>query len=262
MAKKLTTMTLSFKDKRVVITGAGGGIGQALVAVFHCYGALVIACDRHSSLLDTLPSDVVAERHILNLADRASIQSVAAAIGDLDVLVNNAGFSLADNFCVVCDDAVDRELQVNLTGTIDFTRALLPRMEERGKGSVIFVSSVNAQLHVGNPVYSAAKAGQLAFSRSVAVEFGSRGIRSNAVCPGSVQTGAWDHRIANDPQVLDRLARHYPLGRIVAPEEVAHAVLFLASDMASGITGSTLNVDAGLTAGNLTLIRDIIGSGY
>jgi NAD(P)-dependent dehydrogenase (short-subunit alcohol dehydrogenase family) len=123
----------------------------------------------------------------------------------------------------------------------------------------VFVSSVNALDRFGNPAYAAAKAGILAFSRAIAVECGRDGIRSNAVCPGSVRTPAWDHRIARDPTIPQRLAALYPLGRIVTPAEVAAAVLFLASPAASGITGTTLAVDAGLTAGHLPFIRDILG---
>jgi NAD(P)-dependent dehydrogenase (short-subunit alcohol dehydrogenase family) len=132
-------------------------------------------------------------------------------------------------------------------------------MVERGYGCFVFISSVNALLHFGNPAYAAAKAGINAFARAIAVEYGHKGVRANVVCPGSIRTPAWDHRIQQDPQVLEKLKRLYPLGRIVNVEEVAEAVAFLASDRASGITGTILPVDAGLTAGCRPFIEDILG---
>ncbi len=95
--------------------------------------------------------------------------------------------------------------------------------------------------------------------RAIATEAGRDGVRSNAIVPSSIRTAAWDHRLKVDPTILDRISRLYPLGRLVTPEEVAHAALFLASPLASGITGVALNVDAGLTAGNLPFVDAISG---
>jgi NAD(P)-dependent dehydrogenase (short-subunit alcohol dehydrogenase family) len=150
---------------------------------------------------------------------------------------------------------------MNLTGTFNVTDPVLRRMRERRSGTIIFIASVNALLHVGNPAYSAAKAGMLAYCRAIAVEDGANGIRANAICPGSVLTNAWQHRLERDPGILDATARFYPLGRLVEPREVADAALFLASPLASGITGVALPVDGGLTAGNLPFIREIIERG-
>ena len=103
-------------------------------------------------------------------------------------------------------------------------------------------------------------AGINAYAKSIAVELGRSGVRANVVCPGSIRTAAWDHRLAKDPEILGRLKRLYPLGRIVNASEVAEAVAFLASDRASGITGAIVPVDAGLTAGYLPFIDDILGT--
>jgi NAD(P)-dependent dehydrogenase (short-subunit alcohol dehydrogenase family) len=246
--------------RSVVITGAGGGIGAVLAETFAGAGAIVVAADRADVDLSALPA---RHRVAFDLLDPASTAAGAAAIeaavGAPDVVVNNAGWTRAESLSGLTDTAIGTETDLNLTGVMRFSRALLPAMRARRAGAFVFVSSVNALDHFGNPAYAAAKAGILAFSRAIAVECGRDGIRSNAVCPGSVRTPAWDHRIARDPTIPQRLAALYPLGRIVTPAEVAAAVLFLASPAASGITGTTLAVDAGLTAGHLPFIRDILG---
>ncbi|KAI1502053.1 hypothetical protein F5X99DRAFT_380462 [Biscogniauxia marginata] len=144
---------------------------------------------------------------------------------------------------------------------MEFTRAVLPAMTERGGGggSIVLVSSVNALAYYGNPAYSAAKAGQIAFVKALAVEYGSKGIRANAVCPGSMLTRVWQERFAERPELEKQILEHYPLGRMALPEEVANSVVFLASGLASGVTGTELVVDGGLTAGNLRMVREIIG---
>ena len=249
------------QGKRVVITGAGGGIGQVLISTFHSAGATIIACDSNQELLDRLPADSVAERHLFDMTDRESIKKAGAAIEAPDILVNNAGWTRADVFAQVDDSTVDVELQLNLTGVIDFTRALLPKMAQAaGGGSIVFISSANALQHYGNPIYAVAKAGQVAFARAIALEHGESGIRANTVCPGSVRTVAWEHRIATNPKVFQEVLKHYPLRRIVTPQEVANSVMFLASPLASGITGATLSVDAGLTAGNRQFIDEVISA--
>ena len=99
----------------------------------------------------------------------------------------------------------------------------------------------------------------IAYAKAIAVERGRAGVRANVVCPGSVRTPAWDHRLARSPELLGRVLPHYPLGRLVTPEEVARTALFLASPAASGITGAVVTVDAGLTAGNLRFVDDVLG---
>jgi NAD(P)-dependent dehydrogenase (short-subunit alcohol dehydrogenase family) len=250
---------MEFAGKTVVITGAGGGIGSALVAAFAGAGARITACDRSLSLLEMLD---VPHKVPFDLTDRSAIggavERILAEAGTPDCLINNAGRTRGETLETMDVEAVAREADLNLTGVMQFTHAILPAMRQRGSGVIVFISSVNALAHYGNPAYAAAKAGLLALSRAIAVECGSDGIRSNAVCPGSVRTPAWDHRIERNPDLLNRLTRFYPLGRIVTPQEVAEAALFLASPRASGITGAALAVDAGLTAGNLAFFRDII----
>ena len=151
------------------------------------------------------------------------------------------------------------EIDLNLTGVIAFTNLLLEGMVERGSGAVVFVSSVNALSHFGNPAYAAAKAGINAYARAIAVEYGGFGIRSNAVCPGSIRTPAWDHRLQRDAASPASCGGSIRCGVSSNAAEVAEAVAFLASARASGITGVTLPVDAGLTAGCRPFIDDILG---
>jgi len=221
------------EGQRVLITGAGGGIGRAMVA----------------------------GREAFDLTDpaacRAALDRIETADGLPDIVVSNAGHTRAETFAQVDDAVWRRELDVNLTSAWNLTSPMLSKMRERGHGTFVFTASVNAFSHYGNPAYSAAKAGLLAHMRAIATEYGRHGIRANAVCPGSVRTTAWEHRLAKDPGVLERVSRLYPLGRIVEPAEVAQAALFLASPAASGITGVALQVDAGLSAGNLPFIAEI-----
>lgn len=245
---------MQFAGKRVVITGAGGGLGRVLVARFLAEDAQVVGCDLPGA---TLPDAV--EAHHFDLCDTAATQVAAEAIivgGAPDIFVSNAGWTLAETVDRLTPDAISREMDGNFTGAALLSRAFLPLMRQRG-GAMVFVSSVNSLTHHGNPAYSAAKAATLAWMRAIAVEEGKHGIRSNAVIPASIRTHAWDVRLQADPALLDRLSALYPLGRIVTTDEVANAVLFLASPLASGITGTTLTVDAGLMAGNLPFLDAI-----
>ena len=250
-----------FEDKTVVVTGAGGGLGSAIVALLNERGARVVGCDQSN---EALASPHLASRHVFNLLDRASMQTAIAAILDKDgvpdILINNAGWTRAETLSALTPDKIEHELDLNLTGVMMFADPLVKAMARRGSGNVIFISSVNAIAHFGNPAYAAAKAGINAYAKSIAVELGRSGLRANVVCPGSIRTAAWDHRLAKDPEILGRLQRLYPLRRIVNASEVAEAVAFLASDRASGVTGVVMAVDAGLTAGCLPFIDDILGA--
>ncbi|MFQ0815257.1 hypothetical protein AVM02_01820 [Brucella anthropi] len=249
-----------FAGKSVLITGAGGGVGAALAALFAVRGARVIGCDMS---VERMAASDFDSRHAFDLVDRAALETAANRIilsdGVPDIVINNAGWTRAETFEGLDQRRIETEIDLNLTGVAGFSNVMAQAMAMRGHGAFVFVSSVNALLHFGNPAYAAAKAGINAFARGIAVEFGQQGVRANVVCPGSIRTPAWDHRIAQDPSVLDRLQRLYPLGRIVNVAEVAEAVAFLASDRASGITGAILPVDAGLTAGCRPFIEDILG---
>ncbi|WP_027169133.1 SDR family oxidoreductase [Mesorhizobium sp. WSM3224] len=250
-----------FEGKTVVVTGAGGGLGSAIVALMAERGARIVGCDQSE---EALANPQIASRHVFNLLDRASIEAAIPALlardGVPDILINNAGWTRAETLDALTADTIEQELDLNLTGVMTFADPLIKAMSKRGSGSIVFISSVNAIAHFGNPAYAAAKAGINAYAKAIAVELGRSGLRANVVCPGSIRTAAWDHRLAKDPEILGRLKRLYPLGRIVDASEVAEAVAFLASGRASGITGAVVPADAGLTAGYLPFIDDILGA--
>lgn len=254
-------MIRGLEGQHVLVTGAGGGIGRALVRAFQDAGARVSGFDLEAGALDGLG---LVHAGAFDVGDgagcAAAVEALLAGPGTPDVLVNNAGFTRGETIAATDETVWDREVDLNLNGTHRVTRPIVEAMDRAGGGSVVFVASVNAVQHFGNPAYAAAKAGMIAYARALAVEEGARGIRANVVCPGSVRTPAWAHRLARRPDLMREVVRHYPLGRIVEPEEVAAAVLFLASPAASGITGAVLPVDAGLLAGNLRFVREIIES--
>ncbi|BEI86062.1 hypothetical protein CcaverHIS002_0603490 [Cutaneotrichosporon cavernicola] len=239
--------------KHVLVTGAGGGLGRAIVAAFVSAGAYVTGADQDITQLAGLP---LHHRLAFDITDAAACRRAIDELEVLgatpDVLVNNAGASRADSLASLEEEGMwDAELATNLTGAYHV-------WDKAGRGgTIVFTSSVNALTHYGNPAYAAAKAGLIAYARALAVELGCKGVRANVVAPGSVRTAAWAHR---DPAVLDAAARHYPIGRILAPEDVANTIVFLASPLAAGITGAVIPVDGGLMAGNMPFVRDIIGS--
>jgi len=251
-------LTGSLEGSLAVITGAGGGIGVTMVERFRAAGARVVACDMAADALAALD---VAHREVFDLKDAAACAAacgrIQAACGLPDIVVSNAGYTRAETLEDVDEDTWNFELDVNLTGARNFATPFLEPMTARGSGTFVFISSVNALAHFGNPAYAAAKAGLVAYAGAIATEYGRRGIRANTICPGSVRTHAWDHRVAKDPGILDKISRLYPIGRMVEPTEVADAAVFLASRLASGITGVTLPVDGGLMAGNLPFIQAI-----
>jgi NAD(P)-dependent dehydrogenase (short-subunit alcohol dehydrogenase family) len=246
------------EDKHVVISGAGGGIGRSLVSAFLAAGARVTACDRDAALLEALDGVV---KFVFELTDADETARAVAAIvseqGTPDVLVSNAGYTRAETMDAVDQHSWNQEVDINLTGSFNLIDPTLKAMIANGGGAIVMTSTVNALAHYGNPAYAAAKAGLVAYMRSIAVENGRDNIRANCICPGSVRTPAWDHRMEKDPSLLTKVVQHYPLGRLTTPADVANAAVFLASPLAGAITGVALPVDAGLTAGNLRFIRDV-----
>lgn len=254
-------MTGTFEGKTVAITGAAGGIGQWLCRFFGAEGATIAALDRSEKvheLREALGKDGVEV--IPAVADIASAEQVKAAFasfGEVHVLINNAGVSRHSTLRATDPAGWNEDIAANLNGAYACSHAVLPDMVERRGGCIVSVGSVNGLAALGDPAYSAAKAGIIAMTKAIAMEYGRYGIRANCVLPGTVRTPIWDDRKARDPEVLKQLERWYPLRRIVEPDEVAKVIAFLASDAASAVTGATLPVDCGLTAGNIVMTREL-----
>lgn len=247
---------LDLKDKKIILTGAGGGLGSTILSRLHDCGARVLACDQKEATIDKTKT---AGLYRFDLRDP---EQVSASVGEIldngapDCVIANAGFSRAELMTTLTTAQIEDEMRVNLIATMQLTTLLLPAMRRKG-GCFVFVSSVNAGQHFGNPAYAAAKSGLEAWMRALATEEGPNSIRANAVAPGSIQTPAWDHRLEDDPTIVQTVSAHYPLGRFVTPDEVAEVILFLASKRASGVTGAVIPVDAGLRAGNPPFIASL-----
>jgi NAD(P)-dependent dehydrogenase (short-subunit alcohol dehydrogenase family) len=195
---------------------------------------------------------------VTNAADvGAMIEATQEAFGSVEILVNNAARATDADFLDLSEEAWDEDVAIALKGSFLCSQAVLADMTAKRTGVILNISSVNALAYYGNEAYSAAKAGILNLTRSLAVRYGPFGVRVNAIAPGTVRTPAWEQRRQRDPDVFERVVKWYPLGRIGEPEDVAGAALFLASDDAAWISGAVLPVDGGLTAGNMEMAREI-----
>jgi NAD(P)-dependent dehydrogenase (short-subunit alcohol dehydrogenase family) len=256
---------VTLSGKTVAITGADGGIGQALCRYFGAEGAKIAAIDRRPSVggfAERLRSEgFTAEFAVLDIGDAEAVArsfaALAGKLGGIDVLINNAGFSNHPTFAKTDPAGWRDDVNGNLNGAYNCAHAVLPDMVNKRRGAIVNVGSVNGLAALGDPAYSAAKAGMISMTRSLALEYGRFGIRVNIVLPGTVRTPLWNERAAKDPNVLSTLARWYPLARIVEPIDVARAIGFLASDNAAAITGAVLPVDCGLSAGNIVMAREL-----
>ena len=254
-----------FAGKVVAITGAAGGIGQVLCRHFVDVGATVAAIDKNPAVGDFARSLVAGagrvESEVVDVSDTGAVPEafarLEAKLGPVDVLVNNAGFSGYPILETTSPDTWKMLVDGNLNSAYVCAYAVLTSMKERRAGVIINIGSVNALLALGDPAYSAAKAGMISLTQALAIEYGRFGIRANIVLPGTVRTPVWDYRIEKNPEILDQLVKWYPLRRIVDPIDIARAVAFLASDAAAAITGAVLPVDCGLTAGNIQMTREI-----
>ena len=256
---------MTFKGKVVAITGAAGGIGQMLCRHFGETGAGVAAIDKSPALTDFAKELAAAGFDSAHaITDVGNAEAVAQAfaelaktLGPIDILINNAGFSEHPTFAKTDAEAWAYDVNGNLNSAYYCARAVLPAMTERRAGAIVNIGSVNGLGALGDPAYSAAKAGMISLTKSLAVEYGRFGIRTNIVLPGTVRTPLWERKAGADATTLERLQKWYPLRRIVEPIDVARAVAFLASDAASAITGATLIVDCGLSAGNIVMAREL-----
>lgn len=250
-----------FSGKTVVITGAAGGIGLCLAHWFGARGAEIVGLDKSitsGGAMSTLEDAGVKARFLrLDIGDAEAVEAAFEEITDVDVLINNAGYSNHHVLRLTDPQSWTEEINGNLNGAFFCAHAAAQRMKLKKSGVIINIASVNGQSALGDPAYSAAKAGMISMTRTLAQELGKYGIRSNCVMPGTVRTPLWRERAQKAPDVLKTLERWYPLGRIVEPDEVASVVGFLASDASSAVSGAVIPVDCGLSSGNIVMTREL-----
>ena len=263
-------MELGLKGKNVIVTGGGNNIGRAIVLAFAAEGSRIAiaeldraAGERVAAEVAALSTDASAIVIDADVTDPdktdAMLAAAVAQLGSVDVLVNNVGWTVDRLFLDKPRDEHIKEVDVNLWGAINCIRAVLPHMIERQSGAIVSISSDAGRMgEYREAVYSACKAGVIALSKSLARETGRYGLRLNMVCPGLVapppeevvgSESMWRQGMAEifTPETLERVRRAYPLRRMGTAQEVANAVVFLASDAASFITGQTLSVSGGYT---------------
>ena len=244
-------MVFNLKGKSALVTGASGGIGSAVTRALHNQGAELIINGTRSSELEKLAAELGDKVHVLqsDLADASSIGHLAEEaekISDngIDILVNNAGIT-RDNLLVrLSDQDLMDVINLNLIAGFHLTRKIIRSMMKRKWGRVIGISSVvGITGNAGQTNYAAAKAGMIGFSKALALEVASRGITVNSIAPGFIKTPMTED--LSEEQVT-RLQASVPIGRLGEAEDVAAAVVYLASSEASYVTGATLNVNGGM----------------
>lgn len=254
-------MTGRLHDKVAIVTGAAGGIGEATAARFAAEGARVVACDIDTERVESTVSDVVAAGGdavalSVDVTDDGAVERMVDHTverwGRLDVLVNNAGVGSQADLATTTEDEWYRVLDTNLRGPFLCCQHSVPVMQQTGGGSIVNVASMSASIGIpGQAVYGPSKGGLLQMTRQLAVEHAAAGTRVNAVSPGTIDTPLVRAAIEVTPnadEILAFLLGNHPIGRMGFSDEVANAILFLASDEASFITGANLAVDGGYTA--------------
>ena len=248
------------QGRRAIVTGGGSGIGRAISHRFAAEGAAVVVADLIGERADAVADEIGGTPVQADVTVAADVARLVGDAGLVDVLVNNAGGGMADDVLEIGEDEWDTDLAVNLKSAFLCSKAVLPGMIERGSGVIVNIASVNGLAFFANEPYSAAKAGMISLTRSLAARYGRHGIRAVAIAPGTIRTPLWQERVDKEPAIFERLVRWYPLRRVGEPEDVANAAAFLASDDASWITGEVLRVDGGLLAGNAQMARELVAN--
>lgn len=245
---------MRLENKIAIITGGGTGIGLSCARLFCQEGAKVVIFGRRKNRLEdavreigehvlAVPGDITRNEDIRRL-----VETTINTYGRVDILVNNAGIFTGSPLHEMKDNEWDTALDINMTSVFKLTREVLPHMIRQKSGNIVHISSILGLVAVPNTAaYNVSKGALNQFSRSLAVEYGSLGIRSNAICPGLIATEMTEE-LMNDKDLMQEWSKNYPIGRFGQPEDVAQACLFFASEESSFVTGAILPVDGGYTA--------------
>ena len=249
---------MRFNKRVAMVTGAAQGIGFGIAERFLEAGASVAAVDVQAGRIQDAAEQLGLKGPVLAIGADVSVEEqVEAAVeetvkrfGRLDVLVNNAGIEVLGSASEISAERWDHQLDVNLRGAFLCSKYALEKMHGRG-GAIVNIASVHAfASYPGVVAYDASKAGMLGMTRAMALDHGKDGIRVNAICPGYINTpmlDAWLKIVPDPEEAMRGILKYHPLGRIGTPRDIAEAVLFLASEAASFVTGATLVVDGGMT---------------
>jgi 2-keto-3-deoxy-L-fuconate dehydrogenase len=248
-------MTNRLSGKTALITAAGQGIGRATALAFAREGARVIATDVNEEALGSLARDAAVTTQRLDVTDAAAIEAAARAHGPVDVLFNCAGYVHSGTVLDSTEQEWAMAVELNVLSMIRLIKALLPGMLAKGSGSIINMASAAGSIK-GAPnrfVYATTKAAVVGLTKSVAVDFVGRGVRCNAICPGTVESPSLRDRISvqaeasgqSPAQVEAMFVARQPMGRLGRPEEIAALAVYLASDESTFVTGTTQLIDGG-----------------
>jgi meso-butanediol dehydrogenase/(S,S)-butanediol dehydrogenase/diacetyl reductase len=245
---------MRLKDKTAIITGGGSGIGLATARAFCKEGAKVILFGRRKEKLVSA-ADELGDSALIVQGDMTHNDDLDKLINKtlknfkgIDILVNSAGLFNGAPLHEISDSHWDEMMDINIRSVFQLTRRILPTMMAQKNGSIVHISSIAGLIALpGVAAYNVSKGALNQFSRSIAVEYGSYGIRSNSICPGLIETDMTAD-LMKDASLMQEWSKEYPIGRFGKPEDVASACLFLASDESSFITGTVLPVDGGFTS--------------
>ncbi len=251
---------IDMAGKAAIVTGGARGIGRGIVTALARAGASVAIADMRADLAEQTAAEmgketgarvIAVKTDVTSLAEvQAMTDHVVKAFGQIDALINNAGWEAMQPFLQTTPDLWEKIIAINYKGVLHTCYAVLPHMVERKEGVIVSISSDAARVgSMGEAVYAGAKAGIIAFSRTIAREHARDNIRVNIVCPGPTRTAMIEEQQQSQfgQKILGRMEQYVPLKRLGTPEDVAPIVVFLASDAARFVTGQVISVSGGLT---------------